>query len=430
MTFTAYPTSDSGAASRSITVARAADAPYDRVLSTVTDAQGRANAFVSFGSVPGKGRVVVAVPTANLVDTVAYTVTPGNATRITLRVPDTVAYAGVEYDLGLTSFDRLGNPGAPPPSIEVVPPSIASATPSGRIRTVREGHARVVLRLGKDSVVSSLDVPPPGTVLALDWDHTVFLSDLDGSHYRRVPGPTYTEMRWLPDGRFMGWSTFIYVVDTLGARVQLTTAAQFEWVGSPRVAAGYIFFSGKPVQSQECFLYRIRFDGTGLERLPTPPHDNCYYPFSFSIAPDASYVIYRVNNFDFHRWDLATQHDTPLGVRGQIVEISPDGQLMAYAGVYDPANPYDPYSGQMNLVVVRKIDGTDPRVSQFSVPRCGAFQGLSWSPDSKWVVAKGTQEYAVLPLIRAETGEMAIPLFIYGRTGVVGRAYWAPAWKP
>lgn len=143
------------------------------------------------------------------------------------------------------------------------------------------------------------------------------------------------EPRFLKDGSFLwmsertGWK-HVYKADRDGKRVEPVTSGDWEVRSIARVdeESGWLYFTGTADSHIAENLYRVRFDGTGMERLTREPGHH-----SVSVAPKGEYFI------DTWSTHATTARVALRGMDGEIVRMldtNPVRDLVKYKrGAYE-----------------------------------------------------------------------------------------------
>jgi len=138
----------------------------------------------------------------------------------------------------------------------------------------------------------------------------------------------HDELDWLSDGKRFTWVSerdgwrHVYLVSRSGKQVKLATPGDYDAIkllrvdgksGEWGVESGetqtmpahhsplttlhsqWLYFLASPDNPTQRYLYRVRLDGTGLERL-TPPEQAGTH--DYQISPDARWAIHRWSSFD------------------------------------------------------------------------------------------------------------------------------------
>ncbi len=392
-----------------------------------TDAQGNLRVRVKLGLRVGEARLRITAYEANQIDTATWNVAVGHLARIIAAPDDTTFYAGGSFSVRAATYDRGGNPRTGDaysfdPAAGVIAVSAEGhVTAGGGI-----GRAPLVARAGSVLDTAWVSVVPSGELAVSRWGsiNDIFTVQLDGSGLAMVT----TAGTW--DGGQPAWvgagPALVYVQGSGGSggtlRVSETGGASHQLFASsgvtdqqlPRVSRDgawtYFQLSGSPATNFE--LWRVRLDGTGLERVG-PAGEPSLSDADPDPSPDGTRLAYATTRPD-GTWhlvlrDLATGADHPLGVPGRNPRWSPSGDRLAYVNTTD---------GQFGTIHVVRSDGTQDR--QIS-PQNRMFLslGVDWSADAVWVVAR---EQDGLDLIEVATGQTL-------KLGWSSEYVW-PAWRP
>lgn len=250
-----------------------------------------------------------------------------------------------------------GSPSEPEPQVDVMTLRIAVSNINGPIRlsTVTGTPERILI---------------PGIVNAQDWapsgDRLVYVDDRGSGEYA------------------------LSITDTLGNAVQLPVPLRSTWPQYSHDGAWIYFFTQN---NQPPRIMRIRPDGSGLQDLMAGR-----FP---SASPDGTRIAAVLDN-GIWVGNPVTQIGSivPNTTSGIALRWSPDGQWLAYR------------SG-ISVVIIRP-DGSGKRVIPAS-----SVGGLSWSPDSRYLLS-GSGDASQLQLIDTnDDSSILLPV-----TGVY------PAWKP
>lgn len=372
--------------------------PRDIVVDT-TDARGYASALIRFGARAGQGRVIISVPALSATDTASYTVLPGAPAIVVLEPTDTTVYVGGSYRLRAAVTDRFSNPLTAQPAFTTLSGPVAVR--DGAVSGEQTGRARVVARSGAIADTVDVSVVPRGvlavrTYTGLNGTATdVATFELDGTRIRSLaPGLNRTGrpaqgVAWAPDGAgvLLSQTAGLTLVDpaSAGSRMvlgQVTRGARFSRDGQ------WIYFSNMTV------LFRVRPDGSGLERV-NPPNDTPYtgtYNYAPSPSPDGRYLAYvadpgYVDGETFVRiLDVATRTPVGFSLSGHNIGWSPTGELV--------------YHDKNRVLRLIRQDGT-------LIRDLGAYAGtvawFDWSPDGRWLVVAAEWGMPVI-LIDVTTG--------------------------
>jgi Tol biopolymer transport system component len=219
---------------------------------------------------------------------------------------------------------------------------------------------------------------------------------------------------WSPDGNEVAAAhgNLVLALDPATAAERLVISTGLLVRGERFSRDGqWIYFAGGAL-GQGASLYRVRRDGTGMERIGVPAYFGAA-DFAPSPSPDGRYVAYvtqrppglnqgetRVEIFDLQ---TGTAADPKL--KGTYVAWSPTGDRLAYA---DLAN-------RLHVVVP---DGTEIRL----LGDMGAkVNWIDWSPDGQWLLVSTL--WGRPPTLVNTTSGMMLPL---GWAATDGEAAWRP----
>ena len=389
---------------------------YTSFVAAETDAAGRAAVLVMLGTITGTGRIAISVPTLSLLDTARYTILPGNATRVTILPADTVVYAGRTFTLRGGIVDRFGNVRTDPvtytasPGITVSSAGVVTAPTIGRYTLQASATGLPGTGSGAVSVV------PQGTLTATRPGATglrIIRVDLDGSNFRELTsvndGGIGPSPKWIPGTNTIVYSHYDGTLQLLQTVNENGVVAPFiknppstmlhQAIPSPARSAPVIYFGAhdtRCVGSGYC-IHRSAIDGSNPELLGTLPQG---LPTErLSSSPDGSRVVF--SNGQLRVFDYGSKSVVSFAVTGTSPSWSSDGSLIAYL-------PFS--SGPINVV---NADGTNAR-GITAAGRSYASVAMSWSSDSRWLLAKSTT--GPLELIEVATG-MALPLGFTGGYG-------------
>ncbi len=93
-----------------------------------------------------------------------------------------------------------------------------------------------------------------------------------------------------------GWQ-HIYRVDRAGEKVTLITPGDFDVIELLKVdhKSGWVYFIASPDNPTQRYLYRVRLDGTGRERVTPAGQPGTH---DYEISPDAQWAIHHFSAFD------------------------------------------------------------------------------------------------------------------------------------
>jgi Tol biopolymer transport system component len=421
---------------------RSATGALGAVVTDTTNAQGRASAYLRFGSLAGEGAVRITIPDHEAHATASFTVRAGAPVKILATPRDTAVYVGGSYTLSAALVDRFDNP-HPGAVTFGVPTGQVSVSPTGVVTGLEIGRASFPARAMDLTETVEVSVVPAGTLAARATGRTVGDSvglavvNLDGSRFRRIvpqgiqgsevsPDPAGAP-RWDPSGpRFVyearsDGAPRLFVADLSGnirRLIQTPYAAisESDPVFSPD--GEWIYFVGG-VEEYRAALWRVRPDGTAPERLAAPADDHRDFS-AISISPDGTRMVYLARewvseNPRMYVREIATGARTQIGGIAASPKWSPGGDLIAYVGTL----PYGGYAGSLRVI---RLDGSGDR----AVTSGDYLMGIDWSADRRFLVAYRSQaahtpEPMRLELVDVSSGER-IPLPYAARL-------FGPAWR-
>lgn len=390
---------DASAASSRMFVASVSASSFGAVAGVTTDPSGRATVRVKLGNTTGPGAIAVSVPLFNLSDTARYTVTPGAAARVAIEPRDTTIGLGSVVTLRGSVRDRLNNARTDAVTFEAVTPAVR-VDGAGRLtaQALGAGYVRIRATVAGAPVVDSarVSVVPAGQVLAVRASALV-LSDVGGGNSKQLYTGSIGAPAWSPSGDrvVLPQGSSLLVLDASGSVLSTLTfpdASNPQWPEYSRDGR-WVYFNA--ARSGRQAIFRVRPDGTGLEMIPGT--EDGTRP---SVSPDGTEIVY-VGGSGLIVLTLAT------GAKRALPTASPRGPRWA------PDNSWIAYvrEGLGELMLI-KPDGT----GLHRIGEHGLYEGMSWSPDAKWIV--GWENRATLVDVAAGT------MSYLPWTGTL------PAWKP
>ena len=369
---------------------------FSGVASDVTDAQGRVKVLVKTGTRAGTARIVIAVPTRGVADTVAFTVQAGATAKFTISPRDTSIALGTSFTLKAQPTDRFGNPiasGVPTFSATGVTVSSAGLV-TGTSATAR---ARVVVSSQGVSDSTTVSVVPKFPIV-YNRNNFVALINTDGTGATTLTSTTNFFLSISPSS-VAATPSVVYARDNgcCGSSV---------WVTGPNVSprallSGTAGSDGGPRLSPDgtwvyfvrdrSSIWRAHLDGTALDSLGSFAWSR-QFPAP-TISPDGGSVAIDDGN-TIKIIDVTTKASRTVPVRCGAPSYSPDGAWFACVGTTD--------------VSIVRTDGTGQRVvaDLFSADP-DDVSGVYWSPDGKWLVT--TTTYQGVVLVEVSSGAV-IPL--------------------
>ena len=368
-----------------VTVANLASNTYSTFLADSADAEGRATALIALGNIAGTAQLRVSVPEFGIVDTVSYTVLPGNPTKLTITPRDTTVQPGATYTLHASTMDRLNNPVPNEPLTFVGGAGIASVSPSGQV-TVGTGFVRgkiaVTWKSGSDtarvSVIQQLPLvgvrlAPTGRVLVLvNTDGSASSDILTSSDQSLSPSSVKSTPNVVYYTGNPGQNAVVSIVTPGGAPhvlvppgLNLVTTQWPRW--SPD--GQWVYFIGQRPPGAQA-VWRIRPDGTQADSLGLATSFTVYA--APSISPDGRFVAVSDAN----------------GVR--VIDVSSKAFHVVAAPLGCVQPHYSPDGTRFacltnNTLTVMNIDGSAQRVVGTTFDD---LSGLDWSPDGAWILAR------------------------------------------
>ncbi|HEX7980330.1 MAG TPA: hypothetical protein VF461_17120 [Gemmatimonadaceae bacterium] len=358
---------------------------YEEVATDTTDADGRANAHLRFGTLVGDARVIVRCPALGLSDTIHFNVRPGTAALVAMAVGDTIVSPGAGYSIGAYPTDRYRNRAAG--TVTYMPAvNVASVDAAGLVTAgTAIGKGRVVVRLTAKAVDTARFTVLPrvhaaGFLWPWDQNGKIVSANLDGSGWKVLTGatgpaypsasPTRSEVAY-HQGEVSMYA--IYIVDSTGARRRLVDSNVVRDVVYPRFSADgqRVYFAGRAPGAPTSAIWRINRDGTGLERLVDVSKLNDGNDGAqVGVSPDERRIVFN-DSLGVVVYTISTGTRTVIGSNGTQATFSPDGQRIAYTNA--------------TALVITNVDGTLLE----SIPFRGAgADGLAWLPDSRWLLLR------------------------------------------
>lgn len=389
---------------------------FTSIVSDSTDSRGRARALVQLGGTAGAAKIVIDVPEIGLRDTARYTVLPGTARVVMISVRDTAVATGARYALSASAADIYGNRRPNDPISFTSRSAVATVDASGTVTAMQEGRGTILVQSGSISDSAQLSIVPLRELVIWGAGNKLSTVNTDGTQLHLLTTATDFSLlpQWSSDGSKVliyegdpGLNAVISTVDMSGVRTVLTGPnATLSAASYGRFArdGGWVYFTATSKTESGYLTYRIRPDGTQLERVgPGATEGGSLRP---DISPDGTTEIFQTTGGAIGSMDIATRTIKSLGVSGLFPRYSPDGRQIAYLGGPNAAQLY-----------VMNADGTNPRPL---TPLNVTYQELGavdWSPDGLWLIASTNSE---LDLVRLSDGAR-LPLRLPG---------FQAAWKP
>jgi hypothetical protein len=138
------------------------EAPHRMDMTTTTDANGRVSLSVKLGTVAGNGGFEARIRSLELVDTVRFTIKPGNTTRIVLQPSDTTVGPGASYNLNASLADRYLNPTSAEPITYTDVAGLASVSATGKVTAgATTARGTIVVRSPTLEDTARVTIVPP-----------------------------------------------------------------------------------------------------------------------------------------------------------------------------------------------------------------------------------------------------------------------------
>jgi hypothetical protein len=318
---------------------------------------------------------------------------------VILLPADTALYVGSSF----TARGRMANSyGDQYPSEHIryagLDPS-ATVGPDGTVTGVSYGRARVVVTRGDFADTGWVSVVPAGTLALskISEQSTVDIVNADGSGFTSIASSGQFgggAPAWLPGNAGLVYqfatpggagSTQLFVTDLAGNSTSLAASGR-----DPRVSRDghWVYFADGGA------IWRVHVNGTGLEQVTSGGNPD--------PSPDSTHLVFvsttfAAGGFPLEVRDLITGAEDSLGPLGKMPRWRPGGNEIAYWS--------GDVSSQTGAIFVIGADGTG--AYQVSVAgRVYRPQGLDWSPDGQWLLARSD---TTLDLIQVATG-LTLPL--------------------
>jgi len=392
-----------------------------------TDSFGGLAVTVTLGGGSGPALLVVKALNLGVVDTVQFTVLPGNPVTLSVN-PDTVVYIGSHFVMNAVNMDGWGNP-RPADSVSLTvlngPITLAgkqaTATTYGRSQIVASSQLIDGLHANDTMIVT---VVPHGTIMAGLAFGGIAMFNLDGSGFRVLSDITTGTVRWAPSGTqavfteytgAFGPSPFagpIAVIDTATSVRALDSLPSGLPDANPIYSRDGASIYFNRITSPDT-IWRMRADGTGIGPVTTNTVGNYFWP---TPSPDGSQLAFvDLNTNMLEILNLASGTVTNLNVVAQSPQWSPGSDLIGFIATASGAGP----------IAVVHADGTGQRVVA-----SGSFaRYFDWSPDGSWLVAWDSDGQR-LEIVSADSG-VVLPLdYASHAISPTILPSTSPAWQP
>jgi dipeptidyl-peptidase-4 len=113
----------------------------------------------------------------------------------------------------------------------------------------------------------------------------------------------HDELKWLSGGQQFTWVSerdgwrHVYLVSRSGESVKLVTPGEYDVIKLLEVdeKRGWLYFIASPENPTQRYLYRVRLDGTGRERLTPADQPGTH---DYQISPNGRWAIHRRSSLD------------------------------------------------------------------------------------------------------------------------------------
>lgn len=373
-----------------------------------TDEHGRAQASVRLGWAAGRAVVRLTVPELAMVDSVEFTVLPGEAAAVDVAMGDTVLDIGATTTMHGSVTDRFGNQRTEVVTFDVGTGTAVTVNPAtGLVNAVAMGAQLVFARFGE--VADSIVVRVLPTARLVVWNPAaaeIRLVNIDGTNVRTIITGVGSDFGTFPrfDGTRQrvtvhtsgesarGLPTTIVVSDTsTSAQRQIPPSAGFTLILAVRqLGDGTVLVVGyRTAELIDGALWRVASDNqvTLVANLP-----GLYQRYGGAdISHDGTRVAYIALD-QLHVLTVATGQTDVLEPVARSPRFSSQGDRLAYLV---PPNIYV----NDGIPTVINLDRTGRRAiasSTFS-------PGLAWSPDGVYVVGRHSESRRIR-LIRVSDG--------------------------
>lgn len=421
--------------------------PYTRAVDTVTtDSEGQASVYVRLGPV-ATNAVITAVSMATGDSAKAIiTIRPGNPTSLAIVPKDTAVYVNRGYVLKAELRDQYGN-GTPTDATFSTQSAEITVTSAGALTAHAFGRDTITAQSGARSATAFVSVVPEGRIAALhrfpggDDSSYIALVNLDGTAFRAFPMQIYESPQpaWHPSGSYViaarvaagggvtgkprisaldtangTWRTIPGLDPSGGGDGYGEFSHDGSWIYISRENPGTANYAGVTV-------FRIRVDGSGAAEVVGYDAWNDYIGYNHpTVSRNDNLIAITMNGFGAYRLIVPSTPslgESPQG--GAVTDNLATGTVSGWSPVSDTTIMFG--TEGMWLMPADKNTLAD-RVylaPATSTTGSGGFEGASWSPDGKWILAKSE---TTMILVEVATRRV-IPL-------PIGRSLSFPAWRP
>ncbi len=359
-------------------VANLSSNQFGLLATDTTKDDGHASVLVAYGIHPGQARVRVRVPELGLVDSVFFTILSGTAVRTVLAPHDTGVILGHHMTYRGAVVDRFGNPRPDSVRYRSLSPEISL---TANVLTGQSfGLGRIELAGSGFADTGAVAVLPSG-VLAAFSSGTLVMFSTDGTGLQDVVTAYGNAASWSPDGQQVvaeqpGLGGLI-ISDLHGHAHLLTSTDSVTYQEAPQFShdGQWVYFHGDDVAGASS-LYRVKTDGTGLQRISVIPAIEGRMP---SPSPDGTRVLTGTFGGPFYMVDLASGTSTMIPATGYFARWAPQGDRIAFVQSTSPA------TDGFGLLSIMNPDGS--QVRNVGAPNVTYYGTVDWSPDGQWIVA-------------------------------------------
>jgi hypothetical protein len=358
---------------------------HNLFVNDVTDSLGQAKTIVIFGAYAGTATLLVRTPELARVDTVRFTVLPGNPTQFIVGPRDTTVLASATYALRVTAVDRHQNPVANTP-ITLTASAGITVSATGQVSLGNFiGRGFVAMRINALTDTARVIALPkwPLVAAAVDanGDLDIVTLNTDGSAFTKIAA---TGERSVSPTMVAASPNIVYytgdparnarlwiVTRTSAPRVLFAPTTTILAAAWPRLSAdgAWVYFTARTLAGYS--LWRIRPDASQLDSIATisTPDVNT----AAALSPDGTTAA--IDDLDGIKFITLSTKTTRVvaNVRCAMPRYSPDGARLACLN--------DGAMGVMNA------DGTGYRTLS-PRERYDPRSGIDWSPDGNFLLAK------------------------------------------
>jgi hypothetical protein len=411
-----------------------------------TDDAGLIGVTVRFNDLLGPAAMEMKVEGTGAVDTARYVVVAGKRAGVRVTPKDSAFTIGTSLTIKASPVDRAQHPvPAPEPlTFTALDPAITVST-DGVVSASAYARARVMVASGPTKPETVwVSVVPKGT-FAARFNDTLAVLAIDGSGRRLIPTPGKpSDPEWTADG-----SALLVRVGSAGAppplyRIALDGTTSLVLPGAPTGTSQ--FPSPTPIHSwaqlldgsllasiTECAGNTVLYHFTGTATSPVasrisppviPGHNDCYdtlqrWPWP---SPDGSRVVYENDS-------VSVYYQPTLEIRGVVPGAVTRLDVEGARPRWSSTNLISFYADEQIWTI--SPDGSGKRA--VSPPGRKFFRESSWSPDGRWLLARGeilTSRglMSELILIDAITRlELPLPFTLTDSYIEYGPGAWSPA---